>query len=90
MHKYGVVNYLLSAVENNYIDSININKVSTNNIHIEAKVSNEQKIQPVLWMIEANMYTKRELSAKNVNCNDNSIVIQLFDDTTYEICIKTK
>jgi hypothetical protein len=90
MKDYGVLKYLFGAVETGYIQRIVVEKEKNNEIFIKAIVTNEQKIQPVSWMIEANMYTKRDLRVENVRCFDGSLEIHSFDGTAYYIDVCTE
>lgn len=90
MHKYGIIQYILSAIENNYLEGLLFDKIEPSKFLLTATVSNEQRIQPVLWMIEANMYTKRELLAENVQSFDNSLEIHSFEGITYIINVIAK
>ena len=90
MHKYGIIQYILSAIENNYLEGLLFDKIEPSKFLVTATVSNEQRIQPVLWMIEANMYTKRELLAENVQSFDNSLEIHSFEGITYIINVIAK
>ena len=55
-----IIHYILSSIENNYIDKIEFTEVSESLIEVTAIVSNEMKIKPVMMMIEANMYTRNK------------------------------
>lgn len=90
MYKYGIIQYILSAIENNYLEGLLFDKIEPSKFLLTATVSNEQRIQPVLWMIEANMYTKRELLAENVQSFDNSLEIHSFEGITYTINVIAK
>ena len=90
MYKYGIIQYMLSAIENNYLDGLLFDKIEPSKFLLTATVSSEQRIQPVLWMIEANMYTKRDLLAENVQSFDNSLEIHSFEGITYIINVIAK
>lgn len=90
MYKYGIIQYMLSAIENNYLEGILFDKIEPSKFLLTATVSSEQRIQPVLWMIEANMYTKRDLLAENVQSFDNSLEIHSFEGITYIINVIAK
>jgi hypothetical protein len=85
-----VLRYLFGAVDNEYIQRLVVEKEKSNDIFIKAIVTNEQKIQPVSWMIEANMYTKRELRVENVRCFDGNLEVHSFGGTTYYIDVCTE
>lgn len=90
MYKYGIIQYMLSAIENNYLDGLLFDKIEPSKFLLTATVSNKQRVQPVLWMIEANMYTKRDLLAENVQSFDNSLEIHSFEGITYIINVIAK
>lgn len=90
MFNYGIIQYMLSAVENNYLEGLLFNKIEPSKFLLTATVSSEQRIKPVLWMIEANMYAKRDLLAKNVQSFDNSLEIHSFEGITYIINVIAK
>lgn len=90
MYKYGIIQYMLSAIENNYLEGLLFDKIEPSKFLLTATVSSEQRIQPVLWMIEANMYTKRDLLAENVQSFDNSLEIHSFEGITYIINVIAK
>lgn len=90
MYKYGIIQYMLSAIENNYLEGLLFDKIEPSKFLLTATVSNEQRVQPVLWMIEANMYTKRDLLAENVQSFDNSLEIHSFEGITYIINVIAK
>lgn len=81
---------MLSAIENNYLEGLLFDKIEPSKFLLTATVSNEQRVQPVLWMIEANMYTKRDLLAENVQSFDNSLEIHSFEGITYIINVIAK
>ena len=58
MNKYNIIQYMLSAVENNYLEGLLFNRVEPSKFLLTATVSEKQRIKPVVWMIEANMYTR--------------------------------
>ena len=88
MNKYSIIQYLLNATENNYLEGILFEKIEPSKIVITATVSTPQKIQPVLWMIEANMYTRKDLLAMSVNYLDDGLEIHSFENITYIINVK--
>ena len=90
MYKYDIIQYMLSAIENNYLEGLLFDKIEPSKFLLTATVSNEQRVQPVLWMIEANMYTKRDLLAENVQSFDNSLEIHSFEGITYIINVIAK
>lgn len=90
MYKYGIIQYMLSAIENNYLEGLLFDKIEPSKFLLTATVSNEQRVQPVLWMIEANMYSKRDLLAENVQSFDNSLEIHSFEGITYIINVIAK
>ena len=88
MSDFEVVQYLLSAAENNYIEKLNFSHIEKLNISIDVIVADQYRIKPVLWMIEANAYTNKALRVKSVECEGNILKIQCFDDKTYDIKVK--
>lgn len=90
MKRFSIIQYILDAVENNYLERIIFDSIESSKFLLTAVVSNEQKIQPVLWMIEANMYTKRELLVKNVKTLNNSLEICSFEGITYIINVAAR
>lgn len=81
---------MLSAVENNYLEGLLFNRVEPSKFLLTATVSEEQRIKPVVWMIEANMYTKRDLLAESVKTSENSLEINSFEGITYIINVIAK
>lgn len=90
MKKYAVIQYLLEAVEKNYLEGIIFDNIKPSKIMITALISDIRKTKPVIWMIEANMYTRRELQAINVKSYDNNMVIHTFENIEYNLSIKVK
>lgn len=90
MCKYSIIQYMLSAIENNYLEGISFDELKPSKFLLTATVSSEQRIQPVLWMIEANMYTKRDLLVESVLSFDKSLEIHSFEDITYIINVIAK
>lgn len=90
MKKYAVIQYLLEAVEKNYLEGIIFDNIKPSKIMITALISDIRKTKPVMWMIEANMYTRRELQAINVKSYDNNMVIHTFENIEYNLSIKVK
>lgn len=90
MHKYSIIHYLLDAVENKYLERLLFNKVETSKCLITAIVSDCQRIKPVMWMIEANMYANKSLLAISVESFDNSLEIHSSDGITYVINVVAK
>lgn len=84
-----IVQYLMNALENNYLESMIFNNVTKSDINITALVSNSARIRPTLMMIEANMYTKKELLAINVECLDSALIINTFNGIKYTINVKS-
>lgn len=85
-----VIHYILSSIENNYIDKIEFTEVSESLIEVTAIVSNEMKIKPVMMMIEANMYTRNNLLAKKITYELDKIIIDTFNNIKYVIHIIAK
>lgn len=85
MVSYNIIQYLLSAIKNNYLDKVVFDDVRQSEVFITAVVSSEQRIQPVLCMIEANILTRVDLSAKSVVSFNNSLIVHGIDGITYEI-----
>ena len=42
MHKYGIIQYILSAIENNYLEGLLFDKIEPSKFLLTATVSNEQ------------------------------------------------
>lgn len=85
MAEYGVIQYLLSAIENNYLEGLSFDKIEPSKILLTASVSDSQKIQPVIWMIEANMYINKDLMVKSTVSYKNYVEIHGFNGVTYVI-----
>lgn len=85
-----VLKYLLKAIDNNYIQSIDIRTTKDTKMDIIVFVSQPERIIPVAQMIEANMYVKSELLAKNTIYGKNALIINTFNDIEYNIHIKSK
>lgn len=85
-----IIHYILSSIENKYIDKIEFTEVSESLIEVTAIVSNEMKIKPVMMMIEANMYTRNNLLAKKITCELDKIIIDTFNNIKYVIHVVTK
>lgn len=85
MAEYGVIQYLLSAIENNYLEGLSFDKIEPSKILLTASVSDSQKIQPVIWMIEANMYINKDLMVKSTVSYKNYVEIHGFNRVTYVI-----
>lgn len=85
-----VIKYLLGATENNYIEKLEFKKVQTDNIEVDAIVSGEDRVMPVVMMIEANMYVKKDLLAINVENKNSTLKIETFNKITYVINVKAK
>lgn len=81
---------MLSAVENNYLEGLLFNRVEPSKFLLTATVSEKQRIKPVVWMIEANMYTRRDLLAESVKTSENSLEINSFEGITYIINVIAK
>lgn len=90
MREYGVIQYLLNAVENNYLEGLLFDKIEPSKFLLTAIVSNCQKIKPVMWMIEANVYTNKDLLADSVECFDNIVSIHSIEGVTYSINVIAK
>lgn len=90
MNKYNIIQYMLSAVENNYLEGLLFNRVEPSKFLLTATVSEKQRIKPVVWMIEANMYTRRDLLAESVKTSENSLEINSFEGITYIINVIAK
>ena len=48
MGEYGVIQYLLSAIENNYLEGLYFSKIEPSKILLTVNVSDSQRIQPVI------------------------------------------
>lgn len=90
MNKYNIIQYMLSAVENNYLEGLLFNRVEPSKFLMTATVFEKQRIKPVVWMIEANMYTRRDLLAESVKTSENSLEINSFEGITYIINVIAK
>lgn len=90
MREYGIIQYLLNAAENNYLEGLLFDKIEPSKFLLTVTVSNWQKIKPVLWMIEANMYTNKSLLVESVNSFNNSLEIHSFEGITYVINVIAK
>lgn len=80
-----IVKYLLEALNNKYIDNILIDKVSDNLLKIQVVVNTTARIKPVLMMIEANMYTRKDLLAYSTKQFENKLIIKTFNKIEYNI-----
>lgn len=80
-----VLQYIMTTVENEYVDRIEFEDVNENDIRINVIVSNEFKKQPVIQMIEANLYTKSNLLAKYITHDIDRLTIGTFNNITYYI-----
>lgn len=89
MKEFPIVKYLLSTVDNGYTEKLKFNNIDENSLNITIFVNNECKIRPVLMMIEANMYTRKELRACKVAYGNDMLTIDTFNNITYNIGIKT-
>lgn len=85
-----VIKYLISATQNNYIEKLEFDNITNSRNEITVIVSNEARIRPTLMMIEANMYTKKELLARNVEYLDDRLLIETFNNVVYDIRVKSK
>lgn len=85
-----IINYMLTTVENNYTKNVRFNTLNENNVEIDAIVASVERVNPVIWMIEANMYKNRELRVKNVEHTGDGLDIVSFDDISYRINVKTE
>lgn len=85
MENKTIVKYLLEALNNKYIDNILIDKVSDNLLKIQVVVNTTARIKPVLMMIEANMYTRKDLLAYSTKQFENKLVINTFNNIEYNI-----
>lgn len=90
MVEYGVIQYLLSAIENNYLDGLLFDRIETSKMLLTVSVSDSQRIQPVIWMIEANMYTNKDLLVESTVSCSNSLEIRGLDGFTYIINVVAK
>lgn len=81
---------MLSTVENNYVSKLKFVEITPSVVKLTALVDNEQAIKPVMWMIEANMYTRKELRAMSTECKGDVVNIQSLDNTAYSIKVKVK
>lgn len=84
MH-YEIADYLVSTVDNKYTESITFENIEEHEIKVSLYVECRAKISPIMWMIEANMITKRELRAKHTKLLDDKVIIETLDDITYII-----
>lgn len=87
---YTVALYIAEALNNGYIDNVEISSVDKSLIKIKAFVNDIQKVRPVIMMIEANMYTKRDMLVRSIECFENKLVINTFQNITYIIVVCTK
>lgn len=84
---YNIIKYLLNAVDNNYIEKIDINNISEYKISIKCLVSNSGKLRPILDMIEANLYTNKKLLSESITRYDNIITVRTFQNIVYDITV---
>lgn len=85
MENKTIVKYLLEALNNKYIDNILIDKASDNLLKIQVVVNTTARIKPVLMMIEANMYTRKDLLAYSTKQFENKLIINTFNNIEYNI-----
>lgn len=89
MKRYTIIEYLLEAVENNYISKLVFNDVSEDEVSVDIYTSDRSLIRPVVFMVEANMYTRNKLKAYNVTSYRNELVINTFDNVKYTIKVRS-
>ena len=77
--------YIKDAMINRYISNMVVKSHSENCLDIIVEVSHKDKINPIINMIEANIYTKKELRANEVCRVHNSINVTTSDNKTIRI-----
>lgn len=90
MKNMTVIKYIMQTVELGYIDSINFNSINQSSISLTVLVSHIEKIKPVMMMIEANMYVRKDILAKSVIYGNDTLTIETFNNITYVIFVKVK
>ena len=90
MDNMNIIKYLLEALNNRYLDELEVISNSGDLIKVLVIVNNEMLIRPVLMMIEANMYTRKELLAYRTVQEDNRLKINTFNNVDYIIEVASK
>lgn len=87
MHQHSVIQYLFNAIENQLFTEIHISKLGSSKMFVTVVVSDLRIIKPTMWMIEANMYTNKNLIVKTVESYGDMLEIHCLDGMSYIINI---
>lgn len=82
--------YMKEAMENSYIANIAVKLRSRLDTDIIVEVVSDEKLMPVLMMIEANMYTRPALNVKRVSRISNTISVLTNNNETIKIFVYNK
>ena len=91
MRDITVIKYLLEAVDNSYIEKFVVKQFSNYEICIVINVLDSDNVSTVYNMIEANIYTRKELLGKEIYYSvEGHMVIKTINAITYKIRVKSK
>lgn len=82
--------YMKEAMEHSYIANIAVKLRSKLDTDILVEVIGDDKVMPVLMMLEANMYTRPSLNAKRVSRIGNIISVLTHNNETIKIFVYNK
>lgn len=82
--------YMKETMENSYVSNIAVKLRSEKDLDILVEVSCDEKIIPVILMIEANMYTRPALGAKKVTRMNNTISVLTNNDEVIKVFVYNK
>ena len=91
MRDITIIKYLLEAVDNNYIEKFVVKQFNNYEICIVINVLDSDNVATVYNMIEANIYTRKDLLGKAIYYSvDGYMIITTINEITYKIRVKSK
>lgn len=90
MKNITIIKYLLTAVDNKYIEKFTIKQLNGYDISIVIDISDKEHINTVYDMIEANIYVNKNLLGYSVDRLDGIMVVKTTNDIIYRIRVKSK